>query len=252
LNGAVERARGEVIAFLDHDDLWLPEKLACHMRWLSAHPESDLTFDYSRMIDQHGVDLGLPSQPWEGVISFERLVEDFVIANTSAMVVRRSALHRAGPFNEAFPRAYDADMCWRVAALRPGNCCSVGKQLTLYRRHTGQMSRDWRQLQREWEELLRAVPGYAPRPLTDTLRVADSNMRRYFAALACEQGERSSAVKLALSAFRRAPRRALGDARNWMVLAGTAANAILPRELFERFKAWGVPRFRRRRVSSQL
>jgi hypothetical protein len=196
------------------------------------------------MIDENGVDLGLPSRAWVGTISLEQLVEDFVIGNTSAIAVRRSAVDRAGPFHESYRRVYDTDLCWRVAALRPGNCRAVPQYLTLYRRHTGQMSREWREVRREWEDLLRQVPHYAPRPVAGILPVADSNMRRYFAALACEQGDSANAMKLALSAFSRAPWRASADARNWMILAASVGSALLPRSLFEKALAWGGTRFR--------
>jgi glycosyltransferase involved in cell wall biosynthesis len=244
LNAGLARARGSVIAFLDHDDLWLPGKLASHAQCLSQHSEIDLTFDWSRMIDENGLNLGLPSRAWVGTISFEQLVEDFVVGNTSAIAVRKNALDKVGAFNESYRRVYDADLCWRVAALRPGNCRAVPHYLTLYRRHTGQMSREWREVRREWEYLLRQVPGYAPRSVAQILPVADSNMRRYFAALACEQGDSANALKLALSAFSRAPRRALADDRNWMILAAAVGCALLPRSLFEKALAWGRTRFR--------
>lgn len=244
LNSGLERARGSLIAFLDHDDLWLPQKLAAHVECFATSAGLDLAFDWSRMIDENGGDLGVASRAWAGPITFQQLVEDFVIGNTSALVVRKSALRLAGPFNEHFHRVYDTDMCWRVAALRPGNCRAVEQCLTRYRRHPGQMSRGWRDLQREWDELLSLVPGYAPCPVVKILPVADSNMRRYFSALACEQGDAASALKLAVSAFSRAPGVALTDPRNWMVLGAGVASAILPRSIFEPLAAWGKKKFR--------
>ena len=140
LNAGLACARGAVVALLDQDDLWLPGKLAAHLQCFSAHSEIDLTFDWSRMIDENGEDSGLPSPGWHGTISLEQLVEDFVVGNTSAIAVRKNALDRVGGFNESYRRIYDTDLCWRVAALGPGNCRSVPQYLTLYRRHAGQMS----------------------------------------------------------------------------------------------------------------
>jgi glycosyltransferase involved in cell wall biosynthesis len=234
LNTGLGASRGELIAFLDHDDLWLPGKLQAHVECFRAHADADLTFDWSRRIDQNGADLGLPSHPWHGTISFEELIQDFVVGNTSALLVRRQAIEKVGIFNPALLRVYDLDLCLRVAALREGNCRSVARQLTLYRRHEGQMSRDWSSLRHEWESLLKLIPDYVPRTIDAVLPAADSNMRRYMAWIACERGDFSAAMKLQLSAFRRAPRCALSDVRNWLVLATVTGGLLLPAAAYRR------------------
>jgi glycosyltransferase involved in cell wall biosynthesis len=48
-NLAIENARGRFIAFLDADDLWLPEKLECCLDWMQAHDSSFAYHDYRHM-----------------------------------------------------------------------------------------------------------------------------------------------------------------------------------------------------------
>jgi len=115
----------------------------------------------------------------------------------------------------------------RVAALRPDNCRAVPEVLTLYRRHTGQMSSHWRELRREWQQLLERMATCADGPSAAVRAAADSNMHRYFAWLATERGELRAAVALLAAGVRRAPGRALADPRNFLLGAAIAARRTL-------------------------
>lgn len=231
LNIALQRARGEIVAFLDQDDLWLPTKLERHLQTFAAYPDTGLTFDWSQMIDARGERVGPSSPRTYGTVSFDRLVQDFVIGNTSALVIRSEVLAQAGPFNSRLPRMYDIDLCWRVAALRPDNCRAVPEYLTLYRRHPGQMSFDWHALQHEWQTLLGLVESYAPHDLGHVLPKADSNMIRFFAWVAAERRDFRAASRLLFTAVRKAPSTAITDRRNWLLLAVIAGGMVLPRRL---------------------
>lgn len=41
-NAALQASRGEYLAFLDADDLWLPQKLRVQIDYLGSHPDVDL------------------------------------------------------------------------------------------------------------------------------------------------------------------------------------------------------------------
>ncbi len=51
-NFGLERARGEFIAFLDHDDQWLPRNLEWQLETLRAHPKAAVVFSRWRNVDE--------------------------------------------------------------------------------------------------------------------------------------------------------------------------------------------------------
>ena len=54
-NRAVEMARGEWIAFLDSDDMWVSNKLSSQLALLEKYPDMQLSYTSSSFIDNDGV-----------------------------------------------------------------------------------------------------------------------------------------------------------------------------------------------------
>lgn len=53
-NRGIAAARGEWIAFLDSDDLWMPDKLEKQLALIAKHPDAALTYTASTFIDENG------------------------------------------------------------------------------------------------------------------------------------------------------------------------------------------------------
>jgi glycosyltransferase involved in cell wall biosynthesis len=104
-NRAVELVRGEVVAFLDADDLYTPSSIATRLDVLAAYPRVEVVFGaerrFARVIDGVPVPIGpsLPS-PIPG-----------------SMLVRRSTLERVGPFPTATRVAEGLDWLLRAREL---------------------------------------------------------------------------------------------------------------------------------------
>lgn len=96
LNTGICAARGTYIAFLDADDIWLPGKLARHLRFHEEHPETDVSFCWVRAIDTAGKPLGIPCPRWQGTVSLPQLLADYMFRTMSAVVMRRDAAQQAG------------------------------------------------------------------------------------------------------------------------------------------------------------
>jgi glycosyltransferase involved in cell wall biosynthesis len=139
-NRGVAEATGEVIAFLDADDVWHPRKLELQLLALAARPELGL--------------LGCWTYPWPadrpreqpgkvpGVVDVPR--DDLTIRNclvTSTVVARASALRRAGEFDTILHGPEDYDLWLRVA--RHTAVANLDAALTGYRTGTpGSLSKN--------------------------------------------------------------------------------------------------------------
>ena len=54
LNHGIRRARGELVAILNSDDLFEPDKLALQVAWLDAHPQVGAVFAWPTVVDERG------------------------------------------------------------------------------------------------------------------------------------------------------------------------------------------------------
>jgi len=227
-NTGIRLARGAYIGFLDGDDVWRKTKLARHVELLQEHPELDLTFSWSRLMNEAGQEMSLHSRHWRGPISAEELFVDFVIANNSSVVVRRAALDQTGGLDPELPRYCDMDLYLKILLLRPGNACAIPEELTLYRRRRGQLSRDCAAMNAEWERMIEKFERLAPEAAARGKRQARSNQSRYFAFLVYESRDYSGALRWLSRAFRYCPSRFLAEKRSWQLGAAASAGVLLP------------------------
>ncbi|HEY8600249.1 MAG TPA: glycosyltransferase [Thermomicrobiales bacterium] len=146
-NVGIAAARGELIAFLDQDDLWLPGKLHAQVARHVAEPQLGYTRTHQRLLIEEGVD---PSS-WIG----PALHTDHPSGIPSSWMVRASLFTRIGGFDSRYVTASDGDWLFRAkdagipAAILP-------ETFVLWRIHRDNQSWAINMLQREF---LSAVHG---------------------------------------------------------------------------------------------
>ncbi len=149
-NGGVARARnrglaevrGDWIAFLDSDDLWLPEKLARQMAVMLAAPAlTGFCHTGLEIVTPEGT-APAPATA-EGRIFEASLLDNPVRAPTSSGLVRRKVVEAVGGFDPDLPAIEDWDWLQRIARLY--DVAAVPEPLVVYRDEgEGRRSKDFR------------------------------------------------------------------------------------------------------------
>ena len=125
-NRGIQAARGEWVAFLDSDDLWLPGKLAAHVQAINAHPEAVCSVvdaelemaegEFVSLFELRGKadpfrQRGLRSKPLLDVLDTQ--------FGVWSCCVRRDAVLRIGGFPEDFSIHEDVQMLSRLSLEGP-------------------------------------------------------------------------------------------------------------------------------------
>ena len=132
-NHAISAAEGDVIAFLDDDDLWYSDKLHRQMELLDEFEIVGFVYTDIRFIDPHGSisePILLPRQK-EANLVFDHLLSDCFIY-PSTVAVRRHFLDTVGAFDERLAVVEDYDLWLRLAHAAQAGC--VPEPLALIRR----------------------------------------------------------------------------------------------------------------------
>lgn len=119
-NHGIAAATGELVAFLDSDDLYLPGKLARQVRQFQEEPETVLAYCWFLISDGDGrLRMGRRCR-LHGSVYRELLGECMKgPLYPSAVMIRRTALEQAGTFDEAMRIADDTDLFCRIARIGP-------------------------------------------------------------------------------------------------------------------------------------
>ncbi|MCU0223440.1 MAG: glycosyltransferase [Acidobacteria bacterium] len=140
MNLGAAAARGDLIAFLESDDYWYPDKLRQQVEFLRAHPEIDLVYTNGHAVDQAGTRLWDLFPP--GFVEQNRpealLMNCYISAGMSTVVLRRQVFEAAGGFDTAVRYAKDHDLWLRL--IERTRFAYIPEPLMAYRRHPGQQS----------------------------------------------------------------------------------------------------------------
>lgn len=161
-NRGIELAQGEYIAFLDSDDLWLPEKLAKQVVFLETHPDAGSVICQGIVIDESGcpkpdhLPLGANLRP-EDLALDALLCIGTIPAPSSMLLVRHDIVSQSGGFDPAICYGEDWDFSIRLRFRAP--IAKIDEPLCYIRYHLNSQWRlkTWDKIEPTLKDRLRTI-----------------------------------------------------------------------------------------------
>ncbi|MCL5998016.1 MAG: glycosyltransferase [Chloroflexi bacterium] len=225
-NTGIRAAGGEFIAFLDDDDVWLPQKLEQQLPLISAASAPAWVYCDAEVFD------GTTGQPLHrfsqinpahsGWIGASLILRDFIASPTP--VVRRQVFEQVGYFDESplLKRREDWDMWLRIAAYSP--VAYTPAVLARYRFHgqTAARSEDVWTIYRSRTAVIERAVAYAPGVYASMRKPALAMLCLYIGRQFAMAGNARDARAMFAQSIRLQPRSTAAYAQWLLTLPGGA------------------------------
>lgn len=205
-NVGILQATGDFVAFLDADDRFERDHLQAAMDAFGRWPDTLMTFADAFVRRERVVLAGTKNDRWKPIpelVTVDHLLEGNCVS-TLTVVVRRSALHQVGPFDETpiFYGIEDYDMWLRLAEI--GAVRYIDRPLCTYSKIVGSVSDDPERLfegvTAVFEKLERRIGDRYPQALASTQR-RRREMQVDLAYNHCSKGNYAAARRAACTAI---------------------------------------------------
>ena len=117
-NRGIREAKGNLIAFLDSDDRWLPGKLSVQVDFFNTHPDA-LICQTEEIWIRNGVRVNPKNRHKKPSGDIFEPSLQLCLVSPSAVMMRRDLFEKVGTFDETLPACEDYDLWLRVAYRYP-------------------------------------------------------------------------------------------------------------------------------------
>ena len=251
-NRGIRESKCAYIAFLDGDDLWLPNKLELQMEYLHKHPDCTLVYSDMSTFDETGIIDSSVKQRWRMNFPRGRIFQELfkrALFGSGTVVFRKDCVNQVGYFDEALLVGSDYEMWLRIA--RHFDVGFVDQPLLMYRHHATMSTRGIGRKMCNglpWEvAVLKKVLRLYPEALEELGKATVSHrLSRPYAGLALTQF-RMSDYRDARTLFRKAVSHWPTNIRYWAFYGATFLHPVqiaAVRKVYHHFSMSRTPRTR--------
>jgi len=196
-NFGIRHAKADYIAMLDGDDIYEPDKLANHVKWLDADPQIGVVYSASKTIRDDGrvTWMSISGKPISSDPLVSLLCKNFVGHGSNA-VFRRALIDEVGEFDETLRSSEDLDFWLRIAATGRWRFQREVKPLCCYRVRPSGLSFNLSQMYHSHQRVLQAAYDRSPSQVEPWLNTAYAYMFRFLARIALTSGDVKQAHQL--------------------------------------------------------
>ena len=180
-NKGVNLSEGELIAFLDADDRWLPEKLAAHVEFMRSHPEASASFARAELIRLDGSSTHRTTQNFACCVAMQDVLYNNPTITTSNIVIYKTVFETLGGFDESMAHDEDIELLFRLLYQPEFELMGIDRILLQYRLCEDGLSSNLAKMEAGWMTLMEKARKLAPDLVEEHYNAAHSAKLQYLA-----------------------------------------------------------------------
>ncbi len=235
-NNGLSHAQSSVIAFLDADDAWAPERLEGMLAEFAARPDVGVLFSRTRFMDEKAEIRGTLTSFIPELSAADLLAEN-AVCSTSNIICRKAVLEDCGHFTNGLNYAEDQEWLVRVALDGRWRICGIDAEWFFYRSAPNSQSADLEAMRGGWRGMVQDAASAFPDATAQAAKSAFGPFHRHLARRALRMGQPFAALRYLARGLHKDPGMLLRQPKRTALTVIGAFIALIPHPVFKELVA---------------